>query len=565
MVSRLLTILNKDISGMNQAALLLGVFSLVSQLFGLVRDHLLASLVGPSASLDVYYAAFRVPDFIYNSIAILFSITVIIPFITSYLGDKSDEGEKDLKKFSNSLFTVYCVGMIAVSLVAFALMPWITHITAPGFSVAQRLDLVLYSRIMLISPFLMGLSSLLSSFAQAQKKFFAFAIAPVFYNFGILLGIIFLRPALGILGVVLGVTIGAVLYLGIQLPTLASLQVLPRLIKKVDWPLMKRVIKASLPRTLASSLTNITFIIIGAIASLLVSGSISIFQFSYNIQTTPLMIIGISYAVAAFPALARLHVEKDYKSFMDIVHRTTRTIIFFSVPASLFMIVLRAQIVRILLGAGKFSWNDTRLVAASLALFCISVTAQCLVLLLVRAFYASGNTKTPLKINTISVFVTIGSAILLLLAHKHSLLFKDFLDSLLRIDGTVGASVVLLSLAFSIGQIVNAIVLWRSLHRHMSGTEVESRGMSQTLFHTLGASIIAASAVYGALSLLGSGVDQTRFIGILAQGFLAGVIGIAMYVIVLFALKNEDILDFIKTMKSKFWKAKPLVAPQQDL
>ncbi len=565
MVSRLLKILNKDISGMNQAALLLGIFSLISQLFGLVRDHLLASLVGPSASLDVYYAAFRVPDFIYNSIAILFSITVIIPFITKYLGDKSDEGGTDLKKFSNSLFSVYCAGMVVVSLLAVVLMPWITHITAPGFTALQRVDLILYSRVMLVSPILMGLSSLLSSFAQAQKKFFAFAIAPVFYNFGILLGIIFLRPSLGMLGVVLGVVLGAVLYLGIQLPTLASLQALPRFVKDIDWPLMKKVVKTSLPRTLASSLTNVTFIIIGAIASLLVSGSISIFQFSYNIQTTPLMIIGISYAVAAFPSLARLHVEKDHKSFMDMVHRTTRTIIFFSVPVSLFMIVLRAQIVRILLGAGKFSWNDTRLVAASLALFCISVTAQCLVLLLVRAFYASGNTKTPLRINTISVLVTIGSAVLLLVFHKQSALFRDFLDTLLRIDGTIGASVVLLSLAFSIGQIVNAIVLWRALHRHMTGTDVESRGMNQTLFHTLGASIIAATAVYGTLSLIGSGVDQTRFIGILAQGFVAGVVGVAMYVIVLFALKNEDILDFIKTMKSKFWKAKPLVAPQQDL
>ncbi len=564
MVSKLLKFLNKDIAGMNQAALLLGAFSLVSQLFGLLRDHLLASFVGPSASLDVYYAAFRVPDFIYNSIAILFSVTVIIPFIAQYVS-KGEEKDSDLKHFSNNLFSLYCMGMLAVSFLAFLLMPWITHLTAPGFDIAQRHDLILYSRIMLASPFLMGLSSLLSSFAQAQKKFFAFAIAPIFYNFGILIGIIVFRPSLGMLGVTLGVVVGALLYLGIQIPTLASLGVIPRLLRTIDWHLMKQVIKTSLPRTLASSLTNLSFIAIGAIASLLVSGSISIFQFSYNIQTTPLMIIGISYAVAAFPALARLYSEKDHESFMDMVHRTTRTIIFFSVPVALFMIVLRAQLVRVLLGAGEFSWNDTRLVAASVAFFCISVTAQCLVLLLVRAFYASGNTKTPLRINAISVGITIFSAVGLLILHKDSSLFRDFLSGLLRIDGVVGTSVVLLPLAFSIGQIANAVMLWRALHGHMKGTRAEVRGMNTTLFHTLGASIIASSAVYGALSLISHGVDQSRFFGILAQGFIAGSIGLVMYVIVLFALRNEDILSFIKTVKSKFWKAKPVVTEQADL
>ena len=564
MVSKLLKILNKDISGMNQAALLLGIFSFVSQLFGLLRDHLLASLVGPSSSLDVYYASFRVPDFIYNSIAVLFSVTVVIPFIAKYLS-KTEEDGTQIKKLSNNLFSVYCAGMVLVSLIAFFLMPYLTHLTAPGFGEVERSSLVFYSRIMLISPFLMGLSSLLSSFAQAQKKFFAFAIAPVFYNFGILAGIIFLLPKFGILGVVLGVVIGAVLYLGIQMPTLASLKAIPNFIRDIDWRLVKKVVTTSLPRTLASSLTNITFIIIGAIASLLISGSISVFQFSYNIQTTPLMIIGISYAVAAFPALSRLHAEKDHKSFMDMIHRTTRTIIFLSIPVALFMIVLRAQIVRVLLGAGEFSWNDTRLVAASLALFCLSVTAQCMVLLLVRAFYALGNTKTPLKVNIVSFFVTVVSAVLLLWAHKESLMFRDFLYDILRIEGVVGSSVVLLSLAFSIGQIVNALLLWRALHRNVKAESIEVTAMNKTIFHTLGASIIASSVVYGTLSVIGNGVDQSRFLGVLSQGFVAGIVGVAMYVIVLFSLKNEDILEVIKTMKSKFWRAKPVVEEQADL
>ena len=562
-MSRLLNLLNRDVTTMNQAALVLGSFSLLSQLFGLLRDRLLATLIGPSASLDVYYAAFRIPDLIYNSIAVLFSVTVIIPFITHYFN--KDGEHTSLKKFFDSVFTVYMLGMGIVCVIAFILMPYLTHLSAPGFDAVQRADLILYSRLMLLSPFLMGLSSLLGAFAQVQKKFFSFAIAPVFYNIGILLGIVILLPLFGIFGVVMGVVVGAVLYLVIQLPTLATLQKIPRLITAVDWPLIRQVVTLSLPRTLASSLSNITFLMMSAAASLLVAGSISVFQFSYNIQTTPLMIIGISYAVAAFPTMNRLFAEKETKAFVDLIHRATRNIFFLSIPAALFIIVLRAQIVRVLLGAGEFSWNDTRLVAASLALFAISITAQCMILLLVRGFYAMGNTKTPLKINTLSVGITAVSAVGLLSLHRYAPMFRDFLDSLLRIDGVVGASVVLLSLAFSIGQIANACMLWHRFHKKIEGTVVETKALGRALFHTVGAGIIASTAVYGMLSAISGGVDQGTFGGILVQGVVSGIVGMALYAIILAALKNEDILLFVHTLKTKFWKQKPLTAEQPDL
>ena len=177
MVSKLIKLLNKDITTMNQVALVLAVFSFLSQIFGLIRDRLLASMIGPSANLDVYYAAFRIPDFIYNSFGILFSVTVLIPFITEYLQEEKEKGNSTkLRSFLNSVFTVYTGGMAALSALLIILMPLLTRLTAPGFVGAQHDQLVLYSRIMLLSPFLFGLSSLLSSFAQVQKKFVSFAI-----------------------------------------------------------------------------------------------------------------------------------------------------------------------------------------------------------------------------------------------------------------------------------------------------------------------------------------------------------------------------------------------------
>lgn len=546
---------------MNQAALVLAVFSVLSQLVGLFRDRFLASVVGPSASLDVYYASFRIPDFIYNAIASLFSVTVLIPFITSYI----KKGNKDeTERFSNSLLSVYFLGMLSVSLVVFILMPFLSHLVSPGFSLAQHSDLVLYTRVMLLSPILFGLSSLFSSFTQVKKKFLSFAIAPLLYNTGIVLGIIFLYPYLGIIGIIIGVIFGALLHVLIQVPSLLSVSHFPKFTKNIDWVIIKKVIKQSLPRTLGLSINNFMFLAMSAIASLLVVGSISVFQLSYNIQTTPLMIVGISYAVAAFPTLTRLFEENKREEFLSLIHRATRNILFFAIPCTLFFIVLRAQIVRVLLGGGVFSWNDTRLVAGALALFSISIAAQSMILLMVRGFYAQGNTKTPVKINLIGMFVTIFSTGILLSLFKWSPLFRDFIITLLRVDGVVGVSVLILPLGFSIGQITNAVMLWRKFHKINSDLP-HKHNIKKTFLQTLSASIIAATGIYLLLSFISVGVDQARFLGVFLQGLLAGLFGLFIYAVILIALKNEDIFLFIETVKSRFWKQKVIVPEQADL
>ena len=560
MVSKIIKFLNRDLFSMNQAALVLAVFSFLSQVFGLLRDHLLAALVGPSAN-----AAFRIPDFIYNSFGVLFSVTVLIPFIAQYIEQEKQEGHTGaFKRFLNSIFSVYMLGMTILSLLLIVLMPWLTRLVAPGFNGVEHTHLVLYSRIMLLSPFLFGLASLLSSFAQVQKKFFAFAIAPLMYNFGILVGVIFLRPLFGILGVVLGVAIGAILYFGIQVPTLIKLGKIPKFNLDIDWPTIKRVMTLSLPRTLGSSLSNITFIIIGAIASLLAAGSISIFQLSYNIENTPLLIIGVSYAVAAFPTMTKLYASGDHKELLNVLYRATRNIFFMCIPASLLIIVLRAHVVRLLLGAGAFSWNDTRLVAASVALFSVSIVAQCMVLLLVRAFFAIGNTKTPLIINIWSTIITVVSSVGLLFLYRGNMFFHDFLDSLMRIDGTGGSTVILLPLGFSIGQIVNAVTLWFYFDKKIPNTKTENRTLSRTIGHMGAAGIIGATAAYLTLMVAGTGVDQSHFLGILIQAAIATAVGLAMYGIVLRALRNEDITMFIDTARSRFWKQKLLVVQEQQ-
>src|SRR5450830_1700860 len=195
-MDRILRIFTKESGSINQAALLLGSLTLLSQILALFRDRFIAHFIGPSSSLDAYYAAFRVPDLIFICIASLASITVLIPFIVTKM-----DGEKvtDMaRKYLNDIFTVFFILMVFVSLVAFFLMPFFVSFIAPGFTPLYQTKVILLSRIMLLSPILMGLSNLFGTVTQLFRKFFIYSLSPIFYNLGIISGVVFLYPIFGI-------------------------------------------------------------------------------------------------------------------------------------------------------------------------------------------------------------------------------------------------------------------------------------------------------------------------------------------------------------------------------
>ncbi|MEI6093248.1 MAG: lipid II flippase MurJ [bacterium] len=195
MVKRIFTFLNKEFHGVNEAALLLGGFAFVSQILGLIRDRTLASVIGAGPVLDVYYAAFRIPDFLYISIASLASITVLMPFLVEKMN--KDDGLQSARRFMNNVFSTYMIFMAGISIIIAIFMPYIAHYVAPGFNPAQIHMLIITSRIMLFSPIFIGLSNLLGTITQIYKNFFVFSLSPMFYNFGILFGIFFLYPSFG--------------------------------------------------------------------------------------------------------------------------------------------------------------------------------------------------------------------------------------------------------------------------------------------------------------------------------------------------------------------------------
>ncbi len=570
MVTKVFNLLNREFKNINRAAIILGGFTLLSQILGLFRDRFFAHVLGPSASLDVYYAAFKVPDFIFMSVASLASVTVILPYLVEKLGVKED-GELNgnsarAKKFLNDTFTVFLLAMIFVSILALIFMPFLVKLVAPGFSGAELSDLIVLSRIMVLSPIFLGLSNLFGSVTQMFKKFFVFAISPVFYNIGIIIGVIVFYPTFGLMGLAYGVVLGALMHMLIQFPVLARHDFLPKISLRINWADLKEMIKVSLPRTIGLSLSTLSLIAIIAIASLIGEGSISIFQFSLNLQNVPLGIIGVSYSVAAFPTLARFFSSHNIGDFISYITLAARQIIFWSLPVMFLFIVLRAQIVRVILGTGNFTWEDTRLTAASLALFAISISAQSLILLFTRGYYAAGNTRRPLYINLISTLLTILCAFWFVHIFKSSAYVQHFFESLLRIESIPNTEIVMLPLAYSLGAIFNAFFLWFYFRRDFN---VKSEGGSflfKAFFESFAGAFFMACVAYLFLGVFDNFLDINTFWGILGQGFFSGILGILAGYVVLKLLKNEQIKEIEKVLSIKrFWKTPVVKGSDSDL
>lgn len=558
MMKRVFSMLYKKTSGINEAAFLLGFFTLLSQILGLVRDRIFASSIGPGPILDAYYASFKIPDFLYVSLASLASVTVILPLLSQKFRDGEDDDRKKAHAFFNQVFTVFSSVLVIVSIVLFITMPWVAKLVVPGFPPESLTQVIWMSRIMLLSPIIFGISTMIGSVTQMFQKFLIYALAPILYNFGIIVGALWLYPIIGPLGLALGVIFGACLHLAIQIPLLVRESFIPRFVRKINWPDIMSIIKTSLPRTVGLSMSSFTAIMLVSIISSFSAGTMSIFSFAFNLQSVPIGVIGISYSVASFPLLVRFFQNNEFNKFTDMIMQTLQKIIFWSLPIMALFIVLRAQIVRVLLGGGAFSWNDTRLTAGVLALFVFGIVAQSIVHVLVRAYYAAGNTWKPLLMNFLGEIITIGAAFGLIALFDTVYGFRHFFESVLRLEGVAETRLTMVALAFTIGNIINMILLgWifcKNFSKHLEMASVRK------LIITTRDAVISACVMgvvgYWSLQILAFFVNQDRLWGVLLQGFLAGMFAIFVGGIVLKLLKNPDIDDFLKIVKGRFWKAK---------
>jgi putative peptidoglycan lipid II flippase len=455
--------------------------------------------------------------------------------------------------------------MVLASLLAWFLVPYLAPWLAPGFGPETKNQMIELTRILLLSPILLGLSNLLGSVTQAYRKFFIYSLSPIFYNIGIIFGIVCLAPFWGLAGLAWGVILGALLHLLVQLPALWSINFWPRWSLKQIANNQQAIIKilvASWPRTLTLSSSQLVVMVFVALASYLGKGSIAIFNFAYNLQSVPLSIVGISYSVAAFPTLSKYFTRGHLDKFIDQVTSATRHIIFWSMPAMVMFVVLRAQIIRVILGVGRFDWTATRLTAACLALFALSVLAQSLILLFIRGYYASGQTIKPLLMNLFSSVLMVGGAIIFSLWWQADSPFRFFWEDILRVRGLSGTAVLVLPLAYSLGTIINCLLL---LVFFIFEYRFSVKPILNTFNQSFWSSIAGGLVAYYLLNLFSLYLPLQTLGGIFFQGLLAGLGGLLVDFLLLWLWRSQELKDLLLAIRHKFWQGETLIPEQSEL
>ncbi|MBY0539292.1 hypothetical protein K2P56_02565 [Patescibacteria group bacterium] len=546
MVGRVLEAMTRPIRGLHEAAYVLAGFSVLSQVLALVRDRTFAHLYGAGPTLDAYFAAFRIPDLIFAFLTLFVSSFALVPLLSA----REEKAQGAL--VGNVLFAFGVVSVLASAILWF-FIPTLVPFMFPGFTLSAQADTILLSQIMLVQPILLGLSSIATSVIQVMRRFVIYALAPVLYNCGIIFGAIFLVPEMGVAGLGWGVVFGAVLHLlaqvipiighakHIQLPTLTSLR---ESVIEVALP--------SVPRALALSSQQVLLLVFASIASMTVAGTISALSFASNLQSVPLTVIGISYAAALFPALAAMMAKKDIVGFTKEVWASVRHIIFWTMPAITLMIVLRAHIVRIILGSGEFSWSDTRLTAAILALFALSLIAQSVILIFSRAYYAAQSSLVPIIVNVGGTFVAAASASYGVWWLTQADFARNFLESLFRVENVPGTEVLMIPLSYSI-TIMLAALLFGYLFARRFGWEGRT---VDTLMTSFSASVIGGAAAYATLTLIGPGVPLSTFMGVLTQAVSAFVAGLAAWAATLYLLESREFKEVVAIVSQKL-KGRP--------
>lgn len=522
------------------AAFVIATAVALSRILGLVRYRLLAANFGDDIQLlDSFIAASILPEaifevLIFGSIALAF-----IPVFSQYLTHRK---LKQAWQYSSEMITLGFVVFLIFILIVILLADSIAPLIAPGL-VSQdpqtKHIIARLLRIMIFAQAFFVFSIFITGVLQSYQRFLVPALASVFYNIGIILAIIFLAPPIGIYAPAIGMILGALLHLVVQLPLALSLGFRFKLRFRPKSKEVLETISLMWPRSLALGLVRISDLINVALASIAAFGSIVAFNFAQVLQLVPISLFAGSIAQAALPTLAIEFNAKRTEQFKKIFVDSFHQILFLILPAAAILAILRVPVVRLVFGAKELPWEVTLLSGRVLIAFAFGIAAQAISLLLIRGFYALRDSATPVKINLLTISVNIAASLIFILVLKFSIVY--------------------LAISYSFANILNALLLLLLLDRKVA---FEKKQILIPASKMIFISIVTAIALYVPMKLLDQLVfDTTRTIGLLLLTGIATLVGIGVYLFLSYLLKVKQIFIFYNFAKKVASLPSRLVSP----
>ncbi|MDE3101477.1 MAG: murein biosynthesis integral membrane protein MurJ [Chloroflexota bacterium] len=388
-----------------QASIVMIGTLIASRILGWLRLSVIgAQFAGDPRSLDAFWAAFRIPDTIYNLLVAGALSSAFIPVISSYL---AKEREDEAWHVASSVMNAMLVSLVALSGVMWVVTPWLVPLMAPDYD-AQQLSLMTdLTRIMLLSPIFMGLSALFTGMLNSYRQFLSGATAPLIYNAVIIFFALFAAPIFGIHAVAIGVVVGAAMMWLVQVPELTFRRTRYQAVLDLAHSGVREVALLAWPRTLALGSVQLVFFVDVYLSSFMAPGSYTSLYYAFQLTMLPLGVFSIAISAAVFPALTHYASLGQQGRMRDTVEQAIRWIVFLTLPTVIVMIVLRRPIVNLLFQYGEFGAAAREATALAFLFYSIGLIGHSLVQILARAYYAVKDTKTPVAMTLVAIVVNV--------------------------------------------------------------------------------------------------------------------------------------------------------------
>ncbi|MBW2310185.1 MAG: murein biosynthesis integral membrane protein MurJ [Deltaproteobacteria bacterium] len=509
-----------------RAAGVIGIYTFLSRILGLLRDMLIANFFGSGMSADAFFVAFRIPNLLRRLFAEGSFSVAFIPVFTEYLQKRSRE---DAFLLARVVITSLTIILTAVTVLGIVLSPLIVRIIAPGFGgMGEKYALtVLLTRIMFPYIFLVSVLALFTGILNSLKHFAAPAMAPIFLNLSMIAALVFLAPHMKIptVGLAVGVIVGGILQMLLQVPFLLKkgLSFAPRWLP--SHPALRKTGILMLPTIFGSAIYQINQLVGTLLASLLREGSVSYLYYADRLVQFPLGVFGIAISTAVLPSLSREAADRDFEGLRGTLSHAIRLTMFITIPAMVGLIVLREPVVRLLFERGAFDSFTTVMTAQALLFYSLGLWAFAGLRVFVSAFYSLQDTVTPVKVAVAAMIANIVFSLLLMGPLKHGGL----------------------ALALSLASTMQLVILILLLRKRIGG--IEGRAVLGSMAKSFISSMIMAVCIYWLFFKILSAVFTGTIVG-LAFGVLIVVgAGILIYLISARLLKSEELTSVLEAVR----------------